>query len=251
MKESESYIPALRIHALTRLYDPVVARSTRERAFKLALLENLAPRSGQRILDLGCGTGTLALMIKRHEPDAQVVGLDADEAILDLARRKSRSAGLAIDLQRGSALELPFEDGSFDAVTTSLFFHHLEHAAKEQVLDEVKRVLKPVGRLHVADWGAPTDPAMSLASISIRVLDGFSPTADNFAGRLPDLVGAAGFADVTEGPRFRTIFGSIAVFSATKAPVGEEPPRVSVNLVNPTRSVKMKAASTATLRLPR
>ena len=225
MKQSHDYIPALRIHALTRLYDPVVARSTRERAFKLALLENLAPRSGQRILDLGCGTGTFALMVKRHEPEAEVVGLDADQAILDLARRKIRSAGLTIDLKRGSALELPFEDGSFDAISTSLFFHHLEHTAKVQVLNEVKRVLKPAGGLHVADWGAPTDPAMSLASISIRVLDGFSPTADNFAGRLPDLVGAAGFADVTEGPRFRTIFGSIAVFSATKPPAEEELPR--------------------------
>ena len=59
-----SYIPALRIRALTRFYDPVVALTTREREFKQRLIDQLGPAPGQRILDLGCGTGTLALLVK-------------------------------------------------------------------------------------------------------------------------------------------------------------------------------------------
>jgi SAM-dependent methyltransferase len=115
------YIPALRFRVLTGLYDPLVRLTTRERRFKRQLLERAGVRPGERVLDLGCGTGTLALAAKRAQPEAIVIGLDADPAILDRARRKSEEAGAEITFADGVSTELPFADASFDIVLSTLF----------------------------------------------------------------------------------------------------------------------------------
>lgn len=83
-----SYIPALGYRWLTRFYDPVVRVTTREATFKEALLQQANLQDGYRILDLGCGTGTLAMMAKRTRPNVEVFGLDADPEALKLARTK-------------------------------------------------------------------------------------------------------------------------------------------------------------------
>jgi cyclopropane fatty-acyl-phospholipid synthase-like methyltransferase len=80
---SNSYIPALRYRWLTRFYDPIVRVTTRERTFKEALLRQAEIQAGQRVLDLGCGTGTLATMVKCSYPSAEVFGLDADAETRD------------------------------------------------------------------------------------------------------------------------------------------------------------------------
>jgi ubiquinone/menaquinone biosynthesis C-methylase UbiE len=209
-----SYVPALGVKALTGLYDPVVAATTREQAFKRELLRELSPRPGQRILDLGCGTGTLALMIKRSQPGVEVEGVDADPVMLARAEKKSAEAGLQIRFRTGLAQELPYDDDAFDAVVSSLFFHHLEREQKSLAFAELNRVLAAGGRVHIADWGQPSDPLMALATTTIRVFDGFSPTRDNLAGRLPEMLTDAGLENVREGARFRTVFGTLAIYGA-------------------------------------
>ena len=120
-----SYIPALRIRALTRFYDPVVALTAREREFKRRLIDQLGPAAGQRTLDLGCGTGTLALLVKERQPEAAVSGLDADPEMLARAEEKAAEAGVEVELSEGRSDAMPYDDGSFDAVVSTLFFHHL------------------------------------------------------------------------------------------------------------------------------
>lgn len=206
------YVHALRFRALTRLYDPIVRWTTREATFKRALLDVAAIREGHRVLDLACGTGTLAAMVKAQVPGAEVIGVDGDPAILEIAAAKARNAAVEIQLVHGMSDRLPYADAAFDRVLSSLFFHHLDRDGKRATLREVLRVLRPGGQLHLADWGRPHGPGMRGAFFVVQLLDGFATTADNVAGRLPELMAEAGFASVHEGERIRTPLGTIALY---------------------------------------
>lgn len=210
------FVPALRVPVLTRFYDPVVGLTTREAAFKRRLIEQASPAAGDRTLDLGCGTGTLALLVKQTEPEAELVGLDADPEMLAWARAKAEDSGLAIRFDEGLSNRLPYPDASFDQVVSTLFFHHLKLDVKEQTAAEISRVLRPSGQLHVADWGRPSDPLMHALSLSIRLLDGFEPTRDNLSGALPSIFEKAGLAAVEQTGRLRTAFGTMAFYRAER-----------------------------------
>jgi ubiquinone/menaquinone biosynthesis C-methylase UbiE len=208
------YAPALRFDLLTRFYDPLVRLTVREGAFKTRLVDQAAVTGGMDVLDLGCGTGTLALMVAEREPGACVHGIDGDPAMLDRARVKAASLGAQAEFDHGFSSDLPYDDASFDRVLTSLFLHHLDAGDKLRTLREVRRVLRPGGQLHVADWGRPGGALMTVAAQSIRLLDGDDVTRDNLAGRLPELFRTAGLADVTERGGLSTAFGTLAFYSA-------------------------------------
>lgn len=213
-QRGEDYLPALTYDRLTAIYDPVIRVSTRERHFKGRLIDQAGVRPRMRVLDLGCGTGTLAVWLKQQHPEAEVVGLDGDPEVLDRGRRKAAEAGVDVTLDEGLSFDLPYDDGSFDRVVSSLFFHHLKRDAKEATAREVARVLRGGGELHVADFGRPADPAMWALSRVIRYFDGVSVTEDNHAGRLPAIFSGAGLRDARERDRVRTAFGSISFYSA-------------------------------------
>jgi ubiquinone/menaquinone biosynthesis C-methylase UbiE len=215
-RDGRYYLPALRFPALTRFYDPLIRWTTRETTFKRQLLEQASPGPGDRILDLGCGTGTLALLIKRAQPGAEVSGLDADPEMLARARAKAATAGGEIRFDEGFSNELPYEGASFDAVVSTLFFHHLAPQVKRRTATEIARVLRPGGELHVADWGRPSDPLMRVLSVSIRLLDGFEPTRDNLAGGLPRIFEVAGLAGAAQTGRLRTAFGTMGFYRAER-----------------------------------
>jgi ubiquinone/menaquinone biosynthesis C-methylase UbiE len=214
--ESKTYLPALRFPALTGIYDPVIRLTTREDRFKRMLVGQAGTAPGQRVLDLGCGTGTLAIQVKRGQPGAEVVGLDADPQMLARARSKAAEAGVEIGLDEGNATALPYEDESFDRVLSTLFFHHLDPGPKRQTVREIGRVLRRGGELHVADWGRPADPAMALAFLAIRALDGFSNTRDNVRGALPEIFEQFGLRGAVETGRLRTMLGTLSLYRAER-----------------------------------
>jgi ubiquinone/menaquinone biosynthesis C-methylase UbiE len=216
MDTQDRYIPALGYRWLTGLYDPVVALTTREATFKPALLDQAELRPGQRVLDLACGTATLSIAAKQRVPSIELTGLDGDPDILRVARDKAQRAGMKLQFDEGLSHALPYADGSFDVVLCSLFFHHLDRAAKLATLREVLRVLKPGGMLHVADWGRAQDPLMRLAFYGIQLLDGFRTTRDNVHGLLPQFMMDSGFSGVRETRRFRTLFGTLSLYSADR-----------------------------------
>ena len=216
MKASADYVPALGYRFLTRLYDPVVALTSRERAFKQALVAQVDLKPGLDVLDLASGTGTLAIWMKQAQPAANVSGIDGDPQIIGIARAKAQAAGVEVAWHQGLSTGLPFAANSFDRVTSSLFFHHLKPQAKADSFAEAFRVLRSGGELHVADWGAPQNALMRLAFLQIQLLDGFSNTAGNVAGQLPVLMSQAGFAEVRVRREFATVFGTMTLYSARK-----------------------------------
>ena len=216
-RRERGYLPALRFRALTPLFDLVVRGPMRERTVKEGLIEQAGLRDGQRLLDLGAGTGTLAIMARRREA-CEVIGIVADPEILEIARRKSGGAGTKVRFDEGTATELPYEDASFDRVLSTLFFHHLTSADKRKTLGEVVRVLRPGGELHLADFSVPADPVQAILSWQVRLFDGVERTRENFAGELPDLIAEAGLTDVRERRRLRTFFGTVGLLAGSRLP---------------------------------
>lgn len=214
---SSNYIPALKYSWLTRFYDPVVAVTTREKIFRKKLLQQADLRSGDRVLDLACGTGTFAAMVKARHPEVMVVGLDGDPKILELARKKAEANGVEVAFEEGFSIALPYEAGEFDLVFSSLFFHHLQSEDKRETMREVLRVLKPGGAFHVCDWGSPSDLLTKFMFNAVRLLDGFDVTQDNVDGLLKCFIEEAGFCDVKERGYVGTALGTLELISAEKS----------------------------------
>ncbi len=210
------YIPPLGYHWLTPCYDLVAQLTVRDRTIKQAIVEQLQPDPGQAVLDIGCGTGTLALQICRHYPHVTMIGIDRDQTALDKAAWKAGHAGLPLTLFRSDSRYLPFPGERVDQVVTTLFFHHLDRDAKRKTLKEVNRILKPGGRFLVADWGKADTLLQRLQFLPVQVIDGFAATRDNVNGELPDMFARNGFDGITELKTFATLFGPVRLWACRK-----------------------------------
>lgn len=128
-------------------------RSLRNRTADIANIQ-----SGEIVLDVGCGTGTLAIEIQpRVGETGKVYGIDPGEQQIAHARYKAARHGLPIDFQVGVIEHLLFPDGMFDVVLSTIMMHHLGDSLKRQGLAEIARVLKPSGRLIIADFKRPDE----------------------------------------------------------------------------------------------
>jgi len=189
----EGYIPAAGHDWLLPLYDPLQRILFREDTLRREMLAHTGLAPGLRVLDLGCGTGTQAVLMKRAQPEAEVTGLDGDAKALAIARRKIASAGVEVALDEGLATALPYADGRFDRVVSSLVFHHLEEGDKRRAAAEVLRVLAPGGAFLLVDFGAP----MSwLERVCAPLLMHGAHARSQLAGGVPDLLRDAGFGRV-------------------------------------------------------
>ncbi len=151
MEAPRTFVPGFGREWLLPLYDPVTKLLGLGPA-RRALIAHASLRPWHRVLDIGCGTGTLAVQIKKRQPDVEVVGLDPDAKALVRGSLKAKRAGVPVQFDRGFSDALAYPDGSFDRVFSSFMFHHLELEEKEKTLCEVRRVLKPDGRLLLLDF---------------------------------------------------------------------------------------------------
>jgi ubiquinone/menaquinone biosynthesis C-methylase UbiE len=126
----------------------------RERAFRERLVRLARVEAGESVLDIGCGTGSLAIVAKRRVgPAGTVWGLDASTEMITRARKKARRAGVDVAFTNDVAEALPFPDNQFDAVLSTLMLHHLPREARHQCAREMRRVLKAGGRVLAVDFG--------------------------------------------------------------------------------------------------
>lgn len=210
---SKSYIPALRFNWLTRFYDLLLGLTFPEKKIKQALIDQCQLAGQERILDFGTGTATLSLMIKQQYPDVAVTGIDVDYKILNMAQKK---AGSLIQLWKYDGTRMPFTESSFDIIVSSLVFHHIATVNKKNVLQDLYRIVKPGGKLHIADFGKAHNLYTKLAFGIFRRFDGEENTRVNSKGQLQDYIEKAGFKNVNETRYFNTLFGTIKLIQASK-----------------------------------
>ena len=209
---ARDFIPALRFKSLTSRFDAVLEWTLKDARFRNLLLDQARVEPKHRVLDIGCGTGTLAVMLKQRIPEANVIAVDPDSDALEIAERKAAQAGVEVNFRQGLIWDAEFEDGSFDRVLSSLVLHHLKPEDKRRALRSARRWLHPNGELHIADWGKAQNPLMRAAFLGVQVLDGFESTQENVHSGLVPCLHEAGFHDAREAHREATLFGTLSIF---------------------------------------
>lgn len=200
----------LKAAAVYDLLQPVMMLGSGNRLMRLTA-EQAAPAKDERILDVGCGTGLLAHTLAVRNPSATFVGIDASAPMVRVATRKRSRANCSF--KAALAEDLPFEDESFDAVVSSLFFHHVDADLKGRSLQEIRRVLRPGGRLIVADMGQPYTLFGRVLAYGAWMFFEQPEIMENIKGLLPEMIKDCGFIDLREAYRSS---GYIYVYTARK-----------------------------------
>ncbi|CAN3978335.1 class I SAM-dependent methyltransferase [Kitasatospora purpeofusca] len=216
-----SFTPAAGRFAPVRLYDPVVAL-TRERLWRSLVAMHVAPRPEDVVVDVGCGTGSLAVLLNRVEPRATVIGVDPDPEALAVARRKAAAAVAGGTpggtpewrIGMGDDVAAVVGAGTADTVVSSLVLHQCPVPMKRAVLAAMHETLRPGGKLVIADYGKQRTAAMRLAFRFVQLADGKADTQPNADGVLPRLIAEAGFENVRESETVATLTGSLSLYVA-------------------------------------
>ena len=204
-----SFVPAAGHEAFTGTYDFTIALTMREARWRPAV----ATLAGSGVVvEVGAGTGTQSLLLAGE--GGSVVAVDPDRSALEIARAKEGAD--RVRWVEGMADALPVESGSADAVVMTLMLHHLDLAGKAAALAEARRVLRPGGRLVVADWGIPGGPVQRAGMRVLAKIDGEAGIRDHVAGRLPALIEAAGFEAPKRHARLGTVWGTLELLTAAR-----------------------------------
>lgn len=180
-----------------------------EPAIRRRTIAAAALTPGEKVLDVGCGTGRLALKAwEAVRPDGEVYGIDASEKMIEVARNKVENAGVPVRFQLAAIEDLPFAEGEFDVVLSTFMMHHLPDDLKAKGFKEAARVLAPGGRLLVVDLA---DSTRSLLGRLTGIIGHSMP--EGYVAGLKSGMGGAALENVEELP---SRYGYLAFIKATK-----------------------------------
>ena len=210
---TDTYTPPLGYKSLTPLYDLVIRYLTRENAWRPALVKQVNPVPGDRILDVGCGTGSLLAALAAQCPEADLIGLDPDIAALERAANKLKDSNVRLVPGFLSKESLP-KGWLPTKITSSLMFHQVPLMKKTEIVDVMRSLLLPGGELHITDYAMQKSALMRAAfRATVQQLDGIEDTKHNAGGILERILVAPGY--MTEKTlSFPTATGSISLFKA-------------------------------------
>jgi len=180
-------------------YDGLVNIMTLGQARRLRFMtvNHALLQSGETALDVGCGTGGVTIPAKQQVGNnGSVAGIDPDPEMIAAARRKAQQAGIEIDFRVGVIESLPFSDATFNVVTSSLMMHHLPEHLQVEGLAEIWRVLKPGGRILIADVVRPSTSSFKRFFTSLLFHHGHGVQFG--IEDLPKLMRQAGFEKVEQ-----------------------------------------------------
>ena len=175
------------------------------RPLRKLTVDNALIKPGDSVLDVGCGTGEVTLLAKTRAKAGKVYGIDPAPEMIAVARKKAARKKLDIDFRVGVIEALPFPDSSIDAVTSSLMMHHLPEDLKVRGLAEIYRVLKPGGRLLIADFMRPTGSFLNHIFIVFTRHQGLKSGIED----LQRLLNAAGFRQITQSDENVLVIGFV------------------------------------------
>lgn len=212
----KNYIPVLKYSFLTRYFDIFSKIALPETRYKQYLIKHSNISKGHRVLDFGCGTGTLLIILNELKNsygsnNVELHGVDIDNDVLAIAKKKMQKQGLEhITLKNYDGERLPYSDNSFDVVLSSLVFHHLSPDGKINALEEIKRVLKKDAILGLLDLGKQYNwYSKHVTGITIKF--NIEPISENVQGKIPILLKDNKFSVLTEKENLNTFYGALTV----------------------------------------
>jgi len=209
--KKDNFIPAARFHLLTPLFDALCSLVCLGKGYRKKILEVMdLPQQKLLVMDAGCGSGSLAVDVKKAFPNISLYAVDADPKILTIAEKKSRKKNQQIHFREAFLQKLPFPDNYFDVVYSSLVFHHLNSDIKKEAMKEILRILKKNGLFLLVDFGKPNSKLFSVLSwFTVLFEEGY----DNYKGRIPEMLSNVGFSKITEVERYHF---NVVFFEAVK-----------------------------------
>jgi ubiquinone/menaquinone biosynthesis C-methylase UbiE len=207
----KTFTPALGRSGLTGAYDLAIRLLMRERAWRTALLEQVAPRDGEAIIDVGCGTGSFAILMKQWAPGSRIVGLDPDPDVLARAEAKAKREGVVIEWRQGYASDAAASGKRFDKTVSSLVFHQIPMPGKRSGIAAMLAALKPGGQLNIADYALQESLVMrSLFRLTVQCLGGVADTQPNADGAIEAILTEISGSSVIPQRVVPTLTGAIS-----------------------------------------
>lgn len=210
---NEDFIPALKFKRLTGFFDTFLKVFMNEDKIKRDFIEIVQIKDYDKILDFGCGTGTLLQILSTRHPNNKFIGVDIDKNVLELAKKKLMQNNTEIVLDIYDGLRMPYEDNYFDKILSSLVIHHISTENKPLIFREIQRTLKPGGEIFIMDLGKQKGLYPQLVTF---VLKKFEPINDNIHGLIPLFLREAKFENIYQMKEYKTWFGNLTIYHGSK-----------------------------------